>query len=216
VYEFVYVHGCQRLPGFEGFGRMQDLHATYQSEELFPLFANRLLAKDRPEYASLLRWLNLKEAEATPLALLARTGGHRATDSLEVFPLPERAADGTYEIHFFSHGIRYVPEEIQRFISTLAVGSRLYPLWDMQNSFDSVALALRSDAPRVLVGYCPSYLNSDLIKVVQSDEPRHCVITVEQVNTDAPIDLRLLCKLSARWPESFQPFTSRDYAPLSA
>ena len=53
-YHFVYTQGAKKFPNFVPFGRMTDLYATYESKELFPLFANRLLSKSRPEYKDFL------------------------------------------------------------------------------------------------------------------------------------------------------------------
>ena len=50
LYHFVYTRGAEKVSNFRPFGRMQDLHKVYQSKELFPIFANRILAKSRPEY----------------------------------------------------------------------------------------------------------------------------------------------------------------------
>lgn len=75
VYRFVYTKGAKKSPHFLPFGRMLDLHVAYESHELFPLFANRVLSKTRPEYHDFLHWLNLQEHEDDPLALLARSSG---------------------------------------------------------------------------------------------------------------------------------------------
>ena len=40
---------------------MRDLHGVYESAVLFPLFANRLLSKTRPEYRDFLAWLDVPE-----------------------------------------------------------------------------------------------------------------------------------------------------------
>jgi hypothetical protein len=93
VYQFVYTKGVKKKHHFVPFGRMDDLTATYESTELFPLFANRLLSKKRPEYQDWLRWLNIPAGKDDPLTLLAQTGGVRETDTLAVFPCPEPTAD---------------------------------------------------------------------------------------------------------------------------
>src|SRR6266540_654738 len=73
VFRFEYTKGATRSPRFIPFGRMQKLEHVYESPDLFPLFANRLLAKGRPEYRDFLHWLDLRDNEDDPLALLART-----------------------------------------------------------------------------------------------------------------------------------------------
>src|SRR6266852_6687237 len=79
VYRFAYTKGATRSQRFIPFGRMTDLNVVYESAELFPLFANRLLSKERAEYKNFLHWLDVRETEDDPLALLARTGGTRET-----------------------------------------------------------------------------------------------------------------------------------------
>ena len=47
LYRFWYTRGAQR-PDFRPFSQMQQLDQVYESVELFPLFANRLLSESRP------------------------------------------------------------------------------------------------------------------------------------------------------------------------
>ena len=116
VYRFVYTKGAKQSPRFVPFGAMRDLHVVYESSTLFPLFANRLLSKTRPEYKDFLAWLDVREHEDEPLVLLARTEGIRATDSLMVFPYPEKNSNGQYHVRFFSHGLRYLLPAVLQFI----------------------------------------------------------------------------------------------------
>jgi len=69
-YHFVYTQGALSLPNFTPFGRMTELDAEYVSVELFPLFANRVLPTNRPEYRDYMGWLGLSES------------GHDALDEL--------------------------------------------------------------------------------------------------------------------------------------
>jgi hypothetical protein len=214
MYRFVYTHGALRFANFIPFGRMKDLHAIYESRELFPLFANRLLPKSRPEYKDFLYWLNVKEDEDDPLALLALTGGIRETDSLTVFPCPEKTPENTYHVHFFSQGIRYLPDATIDRVNSLSPGDLLYLMPDPQNPTDSFAIALRTKDPPVIVGYCPRYLSKDFHVFLRA-LPREMKLCVERINPEAPMQLRLLCSLTAPWPKDFQPCSDPDYRPLA-
>lgn len=214
IYRFVYTQGAKKSPHFLPFGRMLDLDSPYESKELFPLFANRLLAKTRPEYKTFLHWLNLSHNEVSPLALLALTGGERETDSLEVFPCPEKTSDSTYSLHFFSHGIRYLPEETVQRIDRLSPGERLLLMHDLQNPYDADAIALRHASLALIVGYCPRYLSRDFLRLLNT-ERETTKITVVKVNRDAPLQLRLLCNITANWPEGFQSCSDGDYEALA-
>ncbi len=214
VYRFVYTEGAKRSSNFRTFGRMHDLTATYKSVELFPLFANRLISKKRPEYKSILEWLDLREDEADPLVVLARTEGIRVTDSLTVFPCPEPDAEGKYRFDFFSHGLRYRPTAAIETVNTLKTGERLFLMPDPQNPYDSCAIALRTDDPTTIVGYCPRYITKDFLELLGQD-PDAVRVNVKRVNSNAPLQLRLLCTLVAKWPTDFKPCSDQLYAELA-
>jgi hypothetical protein len=215
AYRFVYTKGAKQSPRFVPFGPMRDLHVVYESDALFPLFANRLLSKTRPEYKDLLHWLNLPDNEADPLVLLARTEGMRATDALMVFPYLEKRSDGKYHVRFFSHGLRYLLPAVIQFIDDhLYPPARLFLMLDPQNSHDPSAVALRTADPPLLVGYCPRFLTADVQQLLR-EVPETVHVTVEHMNRDAPLQLRLLCSLTADWPDSFQPYSDVLYEALA-
>jgi hypothetical protein len=195
---------------------MLNLRDVYVSQELFPLFANRLLAKTRPEYKAFLGWLNLQNSGEDFLALLGRSGGVRVTDSLTVIPCPEKSSEGIYDIHFFSQGLRYLPDHAVQGVEQMQPGARLFLMPDPQNSRDASALALRTDDPVTIVGYCPRYLTKDFFFLLRSGPPDTPTVLVERVNSDAPIQLRLLCNLRAPWPEGFEPCSDEDYEVLAS
>jgi hypothetical protein len=193
---------------------MTDLKASYSSKELFPLFANRLLSSSRSEYSSFLKWLAMSDAGDDPLALLARTGGIRETDSLMVFARPERTREGTYHTKFFAHGLAYLPDSSVQTANGLPPETRLFLMRDPQNPDDENALALRTDDPKVLVGYCPRYLAQDFGRLLRFSDTYDVQVKIERANPDAPLQLRLLCSLTAPWPKAFQPCSGRLYAPI--
>lgn len=51
----LHARGAEK-PGFRPFAQMEQLDQIYESEELFPVFANRLLSASRPEYEDFLQW----------------------------------------------------------------------------------------------------------------------------------------------------------------
>ena len=216
-YRFCYVQGAleaKEKAGFEPIWSFPELCHTYDSRELFPLFSNRLLRPSRPEYQDFVQWLNIPDQEDDPIALLARSGGKRRTDNFEVFPCPEREADGNYHIHFFAHGLRHFPEADQQHVQTLAPGTPLLIMHDLQNPYDSRALVLRTEDCHQ-VGYCPRYLAQDFFKLV-CDFPEQVKVEVERVNpAPTPLQFRLLCNLTAPWQDGFEPFSAPSYQPLA-
>jgi len=216
LYKFVYTRGAEDAgKKFQPFGRMQDLHVAYQSDELFPLFANRVLPKSRPEYGEYLEWLGLSKQSHDVMDELSRTGGLRATDSLELFPCPEPDANKNYETYFFSRGLRHMYADNQERARQLKPGENLYLMRDLQNKFDSMALLVRTGDPISLVGYAPQYYSSEFTQLLKSVGEQDVKVSVERVNPDAPIQYRVLCKLSSPWPANFSPCSERSYKALA-
>ncbi len=215
TYEFAYTRGAQSSKKFVPFGRMLDFGVVYLSNELFPLFANRLLPKSRPEYRDYLKWLGLHENKADEMEMLARSGGQRATDTLEIVPCPEPSADNSYEIYFFSHGLRHMSEKDQERAALLNPGERLFLMRDVQNKADKMALLLRTDDPMSMVGYVPRYYSAEFSTVMGRVELDSVCVTVERVNPDAPSNFRLLCKFTSPWPSGFLPCSEGEFEVLA-
>ncbi|NJN31998.1 MAG: DNA-binding protein [Synechococcales cyanobacterium RM1_1_8] len=213
-YRFAYVQGAREAAakaGFQPIYSFPDFEQVYSSSKLFPLFANRLLRPSRPDYADFVQWLNLP-GENDPLALLARSGGNRKTDTFEVFPCPERDEQGQYQLHFFAHGLRYVPPETVEHLEGLPVGQELWMSHEFQNPYDPEALALKTP-DQYNLGYCPRYLVSEVKRLREAGQK--ILVTVERVNAPpTPLQFRILCRLTADWPEGFEPFSGESYQLL--
>jgi len=218
-YRFVYTTGAQKLKGFEPFPGMSDLNAVYESDELFPLFANRLLSPSRPEYEAFLAWGGFDpEIPPSPIAMLGVTEGRRQTDSYEVFPCPALDTDGRYVTKFFLHGLRWMPDAAAVRVATLAPNDRLALMLDLQNPHDPHAVAVRpmADADRLMLGYVPRYLARDIATICRKCDPTFIDVRVEKINANAPLQQRLLCRMSASWPDGFQPCSGREYQPIGS
>lgn len=215
LYRFWYTHGANKEP-FEPLRGMEDLERIYESEELFPLFENRLLPKSRPEYEAFLHWSGLDAGiPPEPLVVLGISEGLRQTDVVEVFPCPVPDATGRYLNRFFLHGIRWLPQALDR-IGTLQNGEILKLMLDWQNSHDPQAVAVRTDHDRILIGYVPRYLANDAWQLVQHGDSSSMELFVDRVNPDAPLQNRVLCRMHATWPDGFQPCCGDDFKPIPA
>jgi hypothetical protein len=218
IYRFRYTNGARTLPGFRPLIGMTDLDIVYDSDELFPVFTSRLMAKSRPEYAAYLSWSGFDPiTPPDPITLLAVTEGRRETDQLEVFPCPMPDAEGLYHNKFFVHGVRWMGREAIKGIEGLAAGEPLGLMPDFSNPYDRNAVALRTmhREGRFLVGYVPRYLAADARTLIQNCDPDWLTVTVERVNRDAPMQNRLLCTMRACWPENFRPCSGDQYQPIS-
>jgi hypothetical protein len=210
-YRFVYTQGALQSPRFGYLGRMNDLHQTYYSDSLFPLFANRLLDTSRPEYPDYLAWMGV-EGDADELELLARSGGRRGTDQLCVYPEIEADDHGEMTLYFFSHGLRYLTEAGHKAIDRLQPGDGLQLTAEDDNQHDRYALLLETQEP-MRVGYCPRYLNQDLMTIRNHTSLR---LTVEKINRTAPLQFRLLCKARFALPAGFALYATDEHRPLAA
>lgn len=213
-FSFQYSNSAKKLAKqkeFEPFGVMRKMSVVHTAEELFPMFKNRLLEKSRPEYPEYLRWLGLDKSSVSDMDELSRSGGVRATDKLQMFPYPE-PQDGKYIVEFFVHGIRHVPSEKANRIATLKEGDELFLLKDVQNKVDPFALVIRTDDPPEIVGYCPSFFVEDFNVLLSDQSPRSVKLSVFKVNMDAPLQLRLMCRLEAPWLKDFSTFADREFS----
>ena len=206
-YTFQYTSGASRTTSFTPFGIMTSLDGIYDSEELFPLFANRLLNKSRPEYRTLLEWLNLDES-ADSLDILSVSQGLRGTDSLRLFSLPEKTELG-FECDFFVSGISHLSDQSVERIKSLSTGDQLYLMDDAQNEFKD-SLTLRTSEPKALAGYCPGFMSAHLKKLL-SEDSGSSTISVIRVNVEAPSPYRLLCNLRIDRQELCGFFDAEDY-----
>lgn len=216
-YRFVYTEGARTLEGFHPFPSMPRLDAVYESDELFPMFANRLLSPSRPEYEAYLTWGGFDPNNPPdPLAILGVTEGIRQTDALEVFPCPAPDSEGRYLTKFFLHGIRWMPEAAKERISRLQPGEPLGLMLDISNQYDSFAVSVRTMEPegRFMIGYVPRYFAHDVSLLCRTCHPDFIELSVERINPGAPVQHRVLCRVNACWPDGFLPCSGDDFQPI--
>jgi hypothetical protein len=196
-YQFAYINAVveARALGFEPLLSFPRLDEVYESSELPPLLSNRLMPRGRPEFASYLGELGLSADHAEPFTVLARSGGRRTTDRLEVFAPPAKTERG-YEGLFLARGVRHVPGS-EEALTELRAGNSLFVMADLQNDANPAALVLRDPGKRLL-GYVPDYLANE---IATSGTPAASLqVGVERVNLPpAPVHHRLLCRF--RLPE---------------
>ena len=217
-YRFRYTQGARTLPGFEPFSEMPDVSRAYDSDALFPLFANRLLSESRPEYDAYLTWSGFDPSTPPdPISILGVTRGLRATDAVELFPCPSPDGDGRYVAKFFVHGVRHMPDAARARVDQLKPGESLDYMFDVSNRFDPDAVALRTcdSAGQFMVGYVPRYLAPE-IQTLHRKCAERVTLTVARVNVSAPGQQRLLCEMAACWPADFCPCGSDAFQPIAA
>ncbi len=217
-YRFTYTHGAQSLAGFHAFPGMSRFDEVYESDELFPMFANRLLNQSRPEYRPSLVWSGFDpDNPPDPIQLLGVTEGRRQTDSLEVFLCPQPDSDGCFVAKFFLHGLRHArPEAIAR-VNQLQPDEELRIVPEPDNQYDRYAVAVWTNgAEEYRIGYVPRYLARDIRRLHEYCDPEFLSLRVQRVNPSAPLQQRVLCRMNACWPDGFQPCSGREFRPIGS
>lgn len=206
---FSYTRGAAKLDRFKAFVRMEDMSKVYRSDDLFPMFKNRIIPPNRPEFYKTLEWVDMDKNEYDPLSYLAYTGGARNTDNYMIIPIPVEI-NGVYTFKFLVSGVRYLSSDSMQAIESLQVGEELSYRFEENNQHDKNAILLET-REQTKIGYCPRYLAEDFKKLILNDSLESGEFIVEKVNLDAPSQFRILCSFSTKWPENFIPFVSEDY-----
>ena len=219
-YEFVYLKGAETSDESKYLPGMPDHETVYRSKELFPFFKNRLLSEKRSEYKKFLDWTGLGDTGVTPdpLAILQVTEGKKSTDTYEVFPCPTKLgqdANGYYEFKFFLHGTRHLPQQSRDAILNLEKDEPLRVLGDPQNPSNDKAFLLCND-DTVALGYLPTYLKEEVLRLFNTCDPDSIKFSVEKVNPTAPAGFSLLCVLRACWVDRSTPFSDEAFTPIPA
>lgn len=200
-YCFRYLQAALDTQGFRPFLGFDDLQRRYESEQLFSLFRQRLMAHDRPDFDRYLDTLGLGES-ASPLAVLGRSGGSREGDSIFLLREPEVFSDGATQAMFFVHGVRHQQGAAAR-IGQLRPGDHLYLRPEPGNEFNALAVLVTAGDDQVL-GWVPDLLADYVQHALSTSAP---AVRVSKVNDeDTPPNLRLLVKFSGQLPVGYRPF----------
>lgn len=204
-FEFSYLKGTDSVDGFRPFAGLGDLDRTYRSETLFPVIANRLMPRARPDYPEWIDQLGLSN-DADLFEILGRSGGLRVTDHVELLPYPQ-VDDGELVTRFFVRGIRHL-DGAALVARSLAPGDCLRLRDEPENPVDPDAMLLDAHS-REPVGYLPDYLTGTVhsLRAINGELP---VVVVDKVNPDAPPTVMVLVTMTAPCPSDFEPLGELD------
>jgi hypothetical protein len=217
VYHFNYIYGVGESQkfGFQAFPGFPELDMTYVSIDLFPFFQNRILLPSREEYEAFVTSLGLSPSDAKPIDILARSGGRRATDSIEMFAPADiiETDDPDFNIakyYFLLHGLSHMRDCAQVLAAdTVKADNSLFVMHDIQNPVDSKALLLRT-IDYCSIGFVPRYLLDDIWSLL--DKQTDLRFYVYKVNSPpSPIQQRIVCKLEAKVQKDFISCRSEAY-----
>lgn len=211
-YRFRYTVGAARAQkaGFPLAIEFPKLRENYHSSELFPLFKNRVIAPGRPDRVDYLSYLDLQE-DANPVEILSASGGHRVTDSFEVFPKIETRGDGSFRCRFFLHGRCYVNADAQKRTKSLEPEERLYVTLELTNPATDLAVQIQT-ADYHMIGWAPCYLVDDLAQAMAENPDRYAAHVVRVNPLPPPSKQRLLIELNGHC--SHEPMSGSNFKPL--
>ncbi len=217
-YEFLYIKGVSKAikHNFEPFLAFPKVKDIYRSKELFPFFKNRILTRSRSDYNEFVSNLGLPPENSSLIEILARSGGRRATDSIELFSAPKSnsTSDEKCLVNYFflAHGLHHMRDCAQELVETLTSKDKLFVMHDLQNPVDKDALILRTE-DYCCVGFMPRYLLGDFWELLKTGDTIN--VFIEKLNPPpAPTQQRILCRLEANVKGDFQPCSSDIYKPF--
>ena len=214
-YSFHYLGGAQHAQSSANFLPIlgfPEFDQVYQSNELFPLFRNRLMNIRRPDRREYLHQLGLADSDWGPMIELSASRGTSRTDSFEIFPPINPGCDGDFETRFVLHGLRHTNGDSIRRAESLQLGDELQVAFDLNNPAATHAISVRS-ADQYVLGWLPRYLVDGLHR----DDAwmvTDVKASVAQVNLDAPLSHRLLIHFSGKLPPGFSMADLPQYQPI--
>ena len=184
-YAFAYLPEAHDLSGFNPLIQFPEPARVYMFETLPAFLGNRVLSRRRSSYGEYVGWLGVAE-DATPMEILARTGGERATDTFHVVDAFEEV-DGRCEGRFFISGIRHRdPSAVDRLVPGQELSLRDEP----GNPVNPQAILLTATGSEV--GWVPDWL----VETIHALRARRAIrVQVERLNPQAPLRLAVLCQL---------------------
>ena len=212
-HRFRYTKGAEEArlkAGFVPLPEFPDLERDYESPSLFPVFQNRVISRKRPDFADYVRVLGLDES-ADQIEILSANEGRRATDSFNVFPVPETDPDGNFSCRFFLPGGVHAEQPAGSRVDDLQPGDNLKVSLSGKLSSGPGRLSVETEEG-VKVGWAPPYLTHDLVSYV--DAQGEYEVKVVQINPPPdPSRQRVLVELSGNLGDH-EPMSGPDFQPL--
>ena len=215
AYTFSYINGAadaKALAHFSSILGFPEFAEWYQSDELFPLFRNRLMNSRRPDRPAYLRRLGMDADDWNPMRELSVSAPYN--DTFEMFPAIEPNADGCFATRFSLHGLRHTNPDAIRRTELLEVGERLGVSLELDNPVATHGIMVHTQ-DYYHVGWLPRYL----VDTVHQDDAWKITdvkATVAQVNLDGPLSHRLLVDFRGSLPAGFRPMEHLpQYQPIA-
>lgn len=215
-YKFAYLRSTALLADFRPFIGFPVLDRVYRARQLFPFFSQRVMSSNRPDFADYLSMLALSPA-ATAFDVLARSGGKRKGDSVQVVEEPWVDALGQSECSFFVAGVRHSPsgpDLTNSELSRLAPGGSLRLVPETDNPVNPRARLVMPPGLGTAVGWVPDLLLGHIEAMERQGVVTTTVIAVN--GPDRPWHLRLLVQTHGRVALEDLPFRGTIWKTFEA
>lgn len=227
TYAFVYLQQVLGTDDFRPLLGFPDLHRRYESDQLFPLFAQRVMDPHRADYARYVDRLGLDPRELNPWEQLARSEGSRHGDTIQLLPSPWRDVEGLWRCRTLVHGLRWIlmrettvdgvarqvtGVELEAVLASLRPGDGLELVLEPSNVYNPRAVIV-TDRSRTPLGYLPDLLTEGFGRLTKTAPVTARVVRVN--GPDAPAHLRLVVELTAPANDEFEFFSGRGWQMLA-
>lgn len=218
-YRFCHVKGAERARetgGFDLVPGFPELHGTYESRELFPVFQNRVMSPRRPDFEDYVKGLALDpvlDPATDPTSVLLVDVGRRVTDFFEVFPKLAKGQDGSFVCRFFLRGFRHTNEAARERMDRLESGERLHVALELTSPTNQPAVQIQT-LDYTMIGWSPRYFVHDLMMAMAESGGDYEARVVRVNPFPRPSSHRVLVEMRSRW-ENHEPMSSEDFQPLA-
>ena len=212
TFAFDYTRTAAQIDGFRPLPGMDDLGVRHEFSDMPPVFGQRIMSTERPDFHTYLGSLGLPHT-ATPWEQIVASGGGRAGDTLQFMALPE-VREGHARARFFVNGVSHIPDYTAQFADTtvrvsrtthetaiaeLHPGARLNLAPEPNNTVDPTAILLTHEG--VPIGWVPRLLSPSLGELVVAGVDS---VQVRRVaDYPEPSHTRIVVELDAPCPDGF-------------
>ncbi|GAA1262108.1 hypothetical protein FB474_0119 [Oryzihumus leptocrescens] len=226
TYSFAYTRAAEGVADLRPLPGLNDLRVRYVSERIPPVFAQRVMQADRPDFAEYVDTLGLDRARATPWEQIVQSGGIRAGDTLQFMQVP-LVENGRARARFLVNGVSHMcegerrfsgrtmavtPEQHESALQRLAVGDSVLVEAEDDNPKDPSATLVTSEG--IPIGWVPRAMSPAVRELMQHVSVRPTVARIGPPGTSP--HLRLVLDLDVPAPADFAFDRDGRWIPLSS
>ncbi|WP_354004684.1 HIRAN domain-containing protein [Ruania suaedae] len=146
------------------------------------------------------------------MEILARSGGRRNGDTIELFRAPYQDDDGRVRSDFLVHGIRHMSPGASEEVARLQRGEKLLLQTEPENVYSPHAIVVVSSRS-VKLGYVPDPLAGFVSNLCEISAP--CAEVQVANGVHVVPHMRLLISVTAETPRGYRPLSGPEWETVS-